>query len=172
MTTRPEATALAAFTDELRHSLPMILTALDAVDRDRADRSATHEAYRLIHALKGAASMVGLAAFGHLLNVAEEMLEAPTGGGTPLTDEALGILRASVPQFADYMDAALGGRPIEPIALALARALRQDSEADMASIGALLDIETREVALSQPEPVEPEHRAAAQLAVAMSGPGA
>ncbi len=51
MTQHLEATAVAAFTDEFQHSLPAILAALDAVDRDRSDRAATHEAYRLIHAL-------------------------------------------------------------------------------------------------------------------------
>ena len=56
-----DETAIGAFTEEFQQSLPAILEALDVVDRDRSDRAAAHEAYRLIHALKGGASMVGLA---------------------------------------------------------------------------------------------------------------
>ena len=46
MTNRLEATAVAAFTDEFRQSLPTIVAALDAADRDplesrRGPRGAT-----------------------------------------------------------------------------------------------------------------------------------
>jgi len=60
-----DATAIAAFDEEFRASVPVISSALDAVDADPTDRAAAQEAYRLIHALKGAAAMVGLAEFGH-----------------------------------------------------------------------------------------------------------
>ncbi len=119
-----QATAVAAFTDEFRQSLPTILAALDAVDRDRSDRAAVKEAHRLIHALKGGASMVGLAAFGYLLNVAEELIETSATRSAPVTEEVVEGLRASMPRFASYMDAALAGQPVEPIAVGLARTLR------------------------------------------------
>src|SRR5262245_13589020 len=107
-----QATAVAAFTDEFRQSLPAILNALDSVDRDRTNRSAAREAHRLIHALKGGASMVGLAAFGYLLNVAEELIEGSGTGSAPVTDEVVEGLRASMPRFAAYMDAALAGQTV------------------------------------------------------------
>jgi chemosensory pili system protein ChpA (sensor histidine kinase/response regulator) len=152
--TRPlDGTALAAFTDEFRQSLPLILGALEAAERDHADRAAAHEAHRLIHALKGAASMVGLAAFGYLLNAAEELLEGSTIGSAPrMTDEAAAIMRVSLPCFSQYMDDALAGRPIEPVALDLARALRLDvGPAEIASLRELIEIEAREVDLLTPE---------------------
>jgi chemosensory pili system protein ChpA (sensor histidine kinase/response regulator) len=142
-----QATAVAAFTDEFRQSLPTILTALDSVDRDRSNRSAIKEAHRLIHALKGGASMVGLAAFGYLLNVAEELIEESAGGSAAVTDEVVEGLRASMPRFASYMDAALAGQPVEPIALGLARTLRVAGGApDVDSLKNLIEIEAREVA--------------------------
>src|SRR5499427_10188311 len=119
-----QATAVALFTDEFRQSLPAILTAVDAMERDRGNRAAVKEAHRLIHALKGGASMVGLAAFGYLLNVAEEMIEESTVGAKSLSDEAIDTLHSSLPRFAAYMDAAIGGQPVEQIANGLARALR------------------------------------------------
>jgi chemosensory pili system protein ChpA (sensor histidine kinase/response regulator) len=155
--TRPlEGTALAAFTDEFRQSLPLILAALEAAGHDHSDRAAAHEAHRLIHALKGAASMVGLAAFGYLLNAAEELLEGPTVGSAPLmTDEVAAIMRVSMPRFAQYMDAALVGRPVEPVALDLARALRLGvGPADVASLRELVAIEAREVDLLTSEETE------------------
>jgi len=142
-----QATAVAAFTDEFRQSLPTILAALDAVDRDRSDRAAVKEAHRLIHALKGGASMVGLAAFGYLLNVAEELIETSATGSAPVTEEVVEGLRASMPRFASYMDAALAGQPVEPIAVGLARTLRvAGGAADIDSLKNLIEIEAREVA--------------------------
>lgn len=152
-----EATAVAAFSDELRQSLPAIAAALDAAAQDRSDRAAAHEAYRLVHALKGAASMVGLAALSHLLNLAEELLEGPVANGTAPSDYVVALVRESIPGFAEYMDAAMGRRPIEPIAIGLARALRM-SEGDPAGDAALqelLDLDMRELASWQPPAAHP-----------------
>src|SRR5215813_3227464 len=99
-----ETSAVDAFGDELKNSLPRIVAALDTVDGNRADLQATHEAYRLIHALKGAASMVGLASLGFLFNAAEELLEAPVGGAVVLTDDVLERLHACLTKFGEYMD--------------------------------------------------------------------
>src|SRR5215472_19054291 len=101
--TELRATALALFTEEFGESLPVILRALDDVNRDRSNRAAAREAHRLIHALKGGASMVGLAAFGYLLNVAEELIENANGATAAIDDEAIAVLRASMPRFAQYM---------------------------------------------------------------------
>lgn len=143
-----ETTAVTAFSDELRDSLPAIIAALDAAAEDRSDLGAAHEAYRLVHALKGAASMVGLAALSHLLNLAEELLEGPVANGTAPSDYVLALVRASIPGFAEYMDAALGGRSIEPIALGLAGALRmsEGDPADDTVLQELLDLDMRELA--------------------------
>jgi chemosensory pili system protein ChpA (sensor histidine kinase/response regulator) len=150
-----QATAVAAFTDEFQLSLPTILSALDSVDRDRSNRAAVKEAHRLIHALKGGASMVGLAAFGYLLNVAEELIEASAAGSAAVTDEVVEGLRACMPRFALYMDAALAGQPVEPIAVGLARTLRiAGGVADIDSLKNLIEIEAREVAQLPSEHVE------------------
>src|SRR5215467_10198870 len=142
-----QATAVALFTDEFRQSLPGILAALDAVDHNRGNRTASREAHRLIHALKGGASMVGLAAFGYLLNVAEELIEVSAMSSAPVTDEVIEGLRASMPRFASYMESALTGQPVEPIALGLARTLRvAGGNTDTDALKNLLEIEAREVA--------------------------
>src|SRR5262249_21850870 len=96
MTRRLEAAAVEAFTAELRHNVPLILAALDASEQHPIDPLPAQEAYRLIHALKGAASMVGLAALSHLLNLAEERLERSVDAGTPLPPDSVALLRASL----------------------------------------------------------------------------
>ena len=171
-----QATAIAMFTEEFRQSLPTILSNLDDIDRDRSNKAATKETHRLIHSLKGGASMVGLAAFGYLLNVAEELIDESTRGSAVLTDETIEVLRSSMPRFASYMDAALAGQPVEAIAVGLARTLRvAGGTADTDSLRNLIEIEAREVALLPTEhPATPEGAAAeepaAQVPVPMPEP--
>jgi chemosensory pili system protein ChpA (sensor histidine kinase/response regulator) len=142
-----QATALTLFTEEFQQNLPQILAALDTVEHDRSNRGAAQEAHRLIHALKGGASMVGLAAFGYLLNVAEELIEESTAGSKTLTDEGIEVLRGSMPRFAAYMEAALTGQPVEQIAVALARTLRLGGgAADVTALKDLIELEAREIA--------------------------
>ena len=138
---------LAAFGEEFRESAPRVLSALDAAERDRSDRAALREAHRLIHALKGAASMVGLAAVGYLFNVMEELLERATTAPGPLPDDVLIKVRASLPIFDYYLHAVLKGLPTEPAAFELVRALGHDDGPDAAAeLGELLDVERREFA--------------------------
>ncbi len=142
-----QATALTLFTEEFQQNLPQILSALDTVEQDRANRGAARELHRLIHALKGGASMVGLAAFGYLLNVTEEFIEESIAGSRTLSDQAIDVIRTSIPRFAAYMDAALGGQPVEQIATGLARALRLGgAAADVDALKELIELEAREVA--------------------------
>ena len=150
-----QATALTLFTEEFQTNLPQILASLDTVQRDRSNRAAAKEAHRLIHALKGGAAMVGLAAFGYLLNVAEEMIEESTVGSKSLSDEAIDTLHSSMPRFAAYMDAAIGGQPVEQIANGLARALRLGGgAADVDALKDLIELEANEVAQLPTERVD------------------
>ena len=64
-----------------------------------------------------------------------------------MTEEVVEGLRASMPRFASYMDAALAGQPVEPIAVGLARTLRvAGGAADLDALKNLIEIEAREVA--------------------------
>src|SRR5262245_65533102 len=133
-----ETSAIDAFGDELRNSLPRIVSALDAAEQNRADLQAAHEAYRLIHALKGAASMVGLASLGFLFNAAEELLEAPVNGAVPLTDDVLERLRACLVKFSEYMDVAAAGESIAPVVKDLAMLLGGDDLMDGRALHGLI----------------------------------
>lgn len=160
MTRRLDIAAVAAFSEEVRVSIPAILTALDAVERDASDAASVQEAFRLVHALKGAASMVGLSALGHLLNYAEELVEAAMTTGDPFPGDLLKTLRETVPRFGEYLNAALGGRPFDELAFGLLHTYRefanQSSETGdaEAALRELLDIEQKELTL-QSEPAAP-----------------
>jgi chemosensory pili system protein ChpA (sensor histidine kinase/response regulator) len=166
MSTHLDVSAVAAFTDEFKASLPGILAALDNAAANRSDRASAREAHRLIHALKGAASMVGLAALGYLLNVAEDLLDRSMATAAPLSDEVLTMLRDSMPQFAAYMDAALSHLAIEPVAIELLRVLRQDHGPEAtAALRELIEIEAREIGMTPAEPGDAAHEPAGDAAI-------
>ena len=143
-----DAATAAAFTEEFRLSLPAIAGALDAAERDRHDRASAREAHRLIHALKGAASMVGLAAFGYLLNAIEERLERAIVKSGPIPDDTLAVTRNVLPLLQAYMEVVLSGESVQSIALDLLRAIHPDDEAAAAVLNELIEIETRELAIT------------------------
>ena len=144
--TGPETTAVGAFTEEFQESLPAILSSLAAAE-EHTDAAAAREAHRLIHALKGAASMVGLAALGHLLHLAEERLEPSASGREPLRPDTCAAVRDSIPLFAAYVDAALAHRATAPLAIGLARTMgSDDGPAAVAALEGLIEIERREIA--------------------------
>ncbi len=123
--TRPlDVAAIAAYSEEVGTSTPAILDAIAQAQRDPADGEAVHEAFRLIHALKGAASMVGLAALSHLLNEAEELLDKPVTEGRPIEPAVIALLQATMPDFKSYVDSARRGECDEHVALRLSRAYR------------------------------------------------
>jgi len=152
-----DAATAAAFTDEFRHSLPAIASALDAAARDRHDRAGAREAHRLIHALKGAASMVGLAALGYLLNAVEERLERAIAPSGAIAEDALTITRQVLPLLQTYIDTVLAGSSVEPVAIELLCATRPVDEAGaILVLRELLDIETREIAATAARDDEPQ----------------
>jgi chemosensory pili system protein ChpA (sensor histidine kinase/response regulator) len=147
-----DAATAAAFTDEFRQSLPAIDRALDRAEQNRLDRADVREAHRLIHALKGAASMVGLAALGYLLNVAEELLEVAIISRGPIGDDTLAAIRDAMPRLHAYMNSMLAGEPVEADALEVLRVLRHDDSTDaVAALRELIEIETREIVSPAPK---------------------
>ena len=143
-----DAATAAAFTDEFRLSLPAIGAALEAAGRDRHDRVNAREAHRLIHALKGAASMVGLAAFGYLLNAVEERLERAIAAPGPIAEDTVIVTRLVLPLLQAYMDTVLAGEAVGPIAFDLLQSLRPEDDDAQAALGELIEVETREVAVA------------------------
>jgi chemosensory pili system protein ChpA (sensor histidine kinase/response regulator) len=150
-----EERPIGAFAAEFAATLPGIDAALDALERTPAELAPAREAYRLCHAIKGAASMVGLAALGYSLNQAEELLDPETA---ILTLDVVRALRGTVPLFSAYMEAGLAGEPVAPAAMNLAAALRRcGAAADDLVLVELVEADAREFAAwrSDPAPATP-----------------
>ena len=151
------AAALEAFTAEMRDTLPAVAAALDAAESDPGGAEAGREAHRLVHSLKGAASIVGLASLSYLLNLAEERLESSVSRGGTIPAPAIAAVRLSLPRFAAYLDNALNGRALEQHALALRDALA-DAGSDILAddpLRALAAIDHREISSWRPMPEAP-----------------
>src|SRR5579864_7026472 len=102
------AAALEAFTAEMRDTLPAVAAEADVSAADGA-----REAHRLVHSLKGAASIVGLASLSYLLHLAEERLESSVARGRPIPAAAIAAVRDSLPRFAVYLNDALNAARLE-----------------------------------------------------------
>jgi chemosensory pili system protein ChpA (sensor histidine kinase/response regulator) len=144
MTRNPEEAPIGAFATEFAATLPAIDAALAAVEETPDQLAPAREAYRLCHAIKGAASMVGLAALGYLLNQAEELLDPDTA---ILTPTVVRDLRGTVPLFSAYLETGLSGEQGAPAAMTLAAALRRcGAAADDRVLAELLEADARELA--------------------------
>ncbi len=151
-----EISAVAAFANELRQSVPAIVVALDAAEENPSDQQALSEAHRLFHALKGAASMVGLPALALLLNAAEELIEGPASGAAALSHQIRSVLASSLRVFMEYMDEAVAGRPVVPTAMSLAHTLLgRTGPWDPGAFRELIEVDTRELVAYVPTPEKP-----------------
>jgi chemosensory pili system protein ChpA (sensor histidine kinase/response regulator) len=146
-----DAAAIAAFTDEFRASLPAVRAAMEHARHDRLNRTSVREAHRLIHALKGAASMVGLAAFGYLLNELEGRLEHAAAEKGALSDEPVVLVHDAAPLLQAYMDALMARQPVESIGGALLGTFGKSADDDLQALRELIEIEAREIALPPSE---------------------
>ena len=73
---------LQGFYQEARGYIPDIRSGMKALKSAPRDREAAAEVHRLVHSIKGAASMVGLSTLSHIAYLAEEAIEEATEGKT------------------------------------------------------------------------------------------
>jgi chemosensory pili system protein ChpA (sensor histidine kinase/response regulator) len=160
MATPIDREVLAGFIDEARSYLPTILGGIEAFHREPGNPATLADAHRLAHSIKGAASMVGLAALSHIAHFAEEVLEEVAEGETQLDRMAVDTLTQAVAQIESYLDGLAEGhleeRPLLAKAVGLFRRLRGlPTEGDEAEVDRLL-------AGAQPPPLAPPPRAAGE----------
>ncbi len=101
---------LQGFIEEAKSYLPTVLNMISAfrVNADRLD--ALEEAHRLVHTIKGAAAMVGLAGLSHIAYTLEEALEQVAAGQLPMDDQVTAVFHKTVAQIGEYLDCAWNGR--------------------------------------------------------------
>lgn len=94
---------LEGFFAEVRGYVPRMRRDLELVD-SLEEKDAIDELYRLVHSIKGTASMVGQPQLSRVSGAAEEELDAIRRGERPLDGDAVGRLREAVDAIERYLD--------------------------------------------------------------------
>lgn len=127
---------LAGFQDEVKGYLPVVRDGIAKYRASATEVEALFEAYRHVHTIKGAASMVGLAELSHVAFHLEAALEGLAEGGRPMTAGEEELFTWTLLQIEAYFD---NGREGD--------ALRQEVEGRFAQLAA-------EPAADAPPPAE------------------
>jgi chemosensory pili system protein ChpA (sensor histidine kinase/response regulator) len=109
MPSRIDQEILRGFVEEAKSYLPKILDGLERFRRDPLQREAVQEALRLMHIIKGASSMLGLASLGHIAAQAEEAIEDIAEGRRTPDPDAMGLMNRTAMQIEVYLEGAMTG---------------------------------------------------------------
>src|SRR6185295_5315354 len=99
-----EREILFGFVEEARGYLPRILAAVDALVVDPDATAPLEEAHRLMHSIKGASSMVGLAPLSHMAYYAEEALDQAAIARPETMEGLAAVTRLAVERIGLYLD--------------------------------------------------------------------
>jgi chemosensory pili system protein ChpA (sensor histidine kinase/response regulator) len=113
MVRKVDPEVLAGFLEEARSYLPAIRNGIEGLRAQPACPETVEEAYRHIHTIKGASSMVGLAGLSHMAYELEVALEEAATASNPPTDQALDVFRRTVAIIEKTLDDLAGGAAVE-----------------------------------------------------------
>ena len=116
---------LVDFVCEVRLAIPAILEAVAQSSTTDATPEQLHEAYRLMHTMKGASAMAGLSTLSHLVDNVEDMLDRAVAAGPPLPGEVAALVADATAGFGAYVEACLNDSPTIDIVARLVAALRR-----------------------------------------------
>src|SRR5215470_17134639 len=107
MTKNLDTKILSGFTREVHSYLPQIRASIDSLSTDAPQGARLEEAVRYVHAIKGAAAMLGLSALGCMTSYVEETLtEIVTGQGQQ--DAACSVwLHYAIGKLEQYLESLL-----------------------------------------------------------------
>jgi chemosensory pili system protein ChpA (sensor histidine kinase/response regulator) len=113
MVRKVDPEVLAGFIQEARSYLPAIRAGIEALGAEPAWPEMVEEAYRHIHTIKGASSMVGVTGLSRMAYELEAALEESVTGSRPATDESLEVFRRTVVLIENYLDGMASGAVVE-----------------------------------------------------------
>lgn len=99
----PSQELFETFRDEADEHLQRIASLLRRLEKGPANRSTIQDMRRSVHTLKGAASMVGFSAVGHLAHRMEDLLDALYEGSFELDEEITSLLFATADGLEDLV---------------------------------------------------------------------
>jgi two-component system chemotaxis sensor kinase CheA len=109
-----------AFLAESEENLTTMEQALVALEGSPDDPELVHTIFRMVHTLKGGASIVGFTPVGHFAHELEDLLDRVREGSVPVTPTLVTVLLRSVDALRTLLEAAVAGREeIEPACASL-----------------------------------------------------
>jgi chemosensory pili system protein ChpA (sensor histidine kinase/response regulator) len=143
MAARIDKETLAGFIDEVTGYIAKIRKNLESLRSNPGHMDALEETHRLVHSIKGAASMVGLSSLGHIAYFAEEAVEDTASGKLEWNAPAFSAMSRTLGQMELYLEQVVAGtlreRPILSEVIKTFRRLRaQPEEGDEAEIQSFL----------------------------------
>ncbi len=134
---------LAAFTSEVKSYLPQVRQSFDALNADPSRLDVLENAHRLVHSVKGAASMLGLSTLSHMAFLEEEAIEELACGQMIWSAASAEVLAGVLSLIETYLDTLNAGMlkeaPLIGEAVKMLRRLRgQPESGDEGEIALLL----------------------------------
>ncbi|VTS11161.1 Hpt domain-containing protein [Gemmata obscuriglobus] len=105
---------ILGFVAEAAGYLPAIRAGVATLRAGPGDPEVLHEAYRCVHIIKGASSMVGLAELSHFAFALEEVVELLMHEPDEATPELLDGIEGSIAHIEAYLAGARGGADRQP----------------------------------------------------------
>ena len=137
---------LLGFIEEVKGYLPQIRKDLESLRTNPHKVDSMEEMFRLLHSIKGAASMVGLSALSHIAYYPEEALQEIAAGKLEWNQHMAAALAMTISHIESYLDGALSGKVRErPLVAEVVTAFRRlwgrPESGDQAEIDALVGAE-------------------------------
>ena len=105
----PKAEMIRGFIEEVKSYIPSLVDGLDSLRRAPDKGEMLEETHRLVHTIKGAASMVGLTGLSKIAFQMEDYLDDIIAGKQVVSDRSLATMHKTIEKFQEYCRCYLNG---------------------------------------------------------------
>ena len=95
----PKAEMIRGFIEEVKSYIPSLIEGLDALRTAPEKGEMLEETHRLVHTIKGAASMVGLTGLSKIAFQMEDYLDDIIAGKQVVSDRSLATMHKTIEKF-------------------------------------------------------------------------
>jgi len=169
MSASPGDEIIKGFMEEVVSYIPSLIQGMETLEKKPDQREVLEEMHRLVHTIKGAASMVGVVGLSHIAFQMEEAVEDIMSGKLTLTGEGFRAMSGAIEQFQEYcrgfLEEGVEARAmLKETALAFRRLRKLPRDKDEEALGPILEsvpereggTAQAEEAIEPPAPLEPK----------------
>ena len=102
MSASPGDEIIKGFLEEVLSYIPSLSQGMESLEKRPDQREVLEEVHRLVHTIKGAASMVGVVGLSHIAFQMEEAVEDIMSGKMKLTADTFRVMSRTIEQFQEY----------------------------------------------------------------------